>query len=330
MYTRLNGMGWYPRRLSSVIPRAFDTGVDHTTLSTPGVLCPRFSVTRRTANALPLNERVRNLCKAFTLRQFRSFVALAIRICRFRTFPVTVAQSMPCHSIRSAEDADAGLSTRHFLSSNCMLTCCLLEESQARRRKSPPAGDIAFPAGKIHRNFYKQTARRDHVEVSPLARGVTFKPLSRPLQPGVRFFHHPLPAFPTAPLAIGLPAPQLRTRAEIRAYPVPLQQQEQLRSCLSTGGAYIDVSLPMTETSGRLPFWFGRISLQPPGFDNGVYRQFTYVDPTVQPSPLSVCNERTHSYHSRGTSISMDEALSGRFARDRYQSRAALRLRLVE
>jgi hypothetical protein len=149
MYTRLNGMGWYPRRWSSVIPRAFDTGVDHTTLSTPGVLCPRFSVTRRTANALPLNERVRNLCKAFTLRQFRSFVALAIRICRFRTFPVTLAQSMPCHSIRSAEDADAGLSTRHFLSSNCMLTCCLLEKSQARRRKSPPAGILRFPQGRF-------------------------------------------------------------------------------------------------------------------------------------------------------------------------------------
>jgi len=138
------------------------------------------------------------------------------------------------------------------------LTCCLLEsKTPARRRKSPPPGIIAFPAGEIHRNFYRQFARRDHVEASPLSRGVTFKPLSGPLQPGVRFLHHPLPALPSASLAIGLPARKLPSQAEIRAYPVPYQQHEQVRSCLSTGGACVDVSLYQKEASGHLPFGRG-------------------------------------------------------------------------
>ena len=168
------------------------------------------------------------------------------------------------------------------------------------------------------------------MEVSPLSRGVTFKSLSRPLQPGVRFLHDPLPALPTASLTIGLPAPQLPTRAEIRACPVPLQQQEQLRSCLSTGGASCR-RVPVSERDNRpLTFWFGRTPLLSPGFDNGVYQQFTCVDRTVQPNPLSVCNERTHTDPSQDRHIVMDEALSGRFARNRCQSRTARRLRLVE
>ena len=47
--------------------------------------------------------------------------------------------------------------------------------------------------------------KRDHAEVGALAGGVTLKPLSIPLQDGVRFFRAPLPAFPTAFLAIRLP-----------------------------------------------------------------------------------------------------------------------------
>ena len=79
-------------------------------------------------------------------------------------------------------------------------------EIPSKKTQVSPCGDIAFPAGKIHRNFHRRTARRDHVEVSALSREATFKPLSRPLQPGVRFFHDPLPALPTASLTIGLPA----------------------------------------------------------------------------------------------------------------------------
>ena len=47
---------------------------------------------------------------------------------------------------------------------------------------------------------------RDQAEVGALSGGVTFKPLSTALHDGVRFFRAPLPAFPTASLAIRLPA----------------------------------------------------------------------------------------------------------------------------
>lgn len=46
---------------------------------------------------------------------------------------------------------------------------------------------------------------RDHAEVGSLSGGVTFKPLSTALHDGVRFLRTPLPAVPTAFLAIHLP-----------------------------------------------------------------------------------------------------------------------------
>jgi hypothetical protein len=141
------------------------------------------------------------------------------------------------------------------------------------------------------------------VEVGPLSRGVTSKPLSEPLQPGVRFFHDPLPAPPTASLTISLPMSKTTLSAAIRAYPVPRQQHEQRRSCLFTGGARVDVSHLQKETTDHRPFWLGRIPLRPPRFDNGVYQQFTCVDPTAQPGPLPACSSRTHVRPSRVTHI---------------------------
>jgi len=44
----------------------FCSGVFQISPSTPGVRLPVFSVTRLTARALPLNERVSKCCKAFT------------------------------------------------------------------------------------------------------------------------------------------------------------------------------------------------------------------------------------------------------------------------
>jgi hypothetical protein len=120
----------------------------------------------------------------------------------------------------------------------------------------PLRGSVRVPQGDSSK-LYRPIAGRDQLEVGPLSRGVTFKPLSRPLQPGVRFLHHPLPALPSASLAISLPARKLRSQAEIRAYPVPSQQHEQVRSCLSTGGAVVDVSQIRSETSGHLPFGRG-------------------------------------------------------------------------
>ena len=60
-------------------------------------------------------------------------------------FPL--AQLILGHSIRSAEDADTGRTTK-LLSSICILTCCLRRRALARRRMSPPAGINAFPAGR--------------------------------------------------------------------------------------------------------------------------------------------------------------------------------------
>jgi len=50
-------------------------------------------------------------------------------------------------------------------------------------------------------------ATKDQLEVCPLSRGMMFQPLSEPLQPGIRFFQPPIPAQPTAFLAVRLPEP---------------------------------------------------------------------------------------------------------------------------
>ena len=47
--------------------------------------------------------------------------------------------------------------------------------------------------------------KKDPMEVSPLSRGVISQLLSASLQDGLRFFHPPLPATPSAPLTSGFP-----------------------------------------------------------------------------------------------------------------------------
>ena len=56
----------------------------------------------------------------------------------------------------------------------------------------------------------------DRAEVCPLSRQAMFQPVSRSLQPGVRFFRIPLPTAPTAFLMVRLPLP-----AALWACPVP-------------------------------------------------------------------------------------------------------------
>lgn len=132
------------------------------------------------------------------------------------------------------EDADARVKTQlhvpdwhsHLLSSANL--------NPASRRTSPLAGRRLSTQGWSVETSTGLHARSHHEEVGPLSRGVTLKPLSGRLQPGLRFFPDPLPAYPTAFLAISLP---VKERADIRAYPVPHRQHEQVRSCLSTGGA---------------------------------------------------------------------------------------------
>src|SRR5258708_11730427 len=109
-------------------------------LSTPGVAPPSFSVTRRTANALPLNEWVSRRCKAFTLPHLPSFVAFTIRAWSRRTLWLVAFQSMSCHPSTSSWEAAPVLST----------VICF-------------ASLIGLPNSLV---------MRDHMEVCPLSRGV--------------------------------------------------------------------------------------------------------------------------------------------------------------
>ncbi len=107
MKTRRNGCGLYPLDCFSVlIASRFRGGESHSSRSTPAVRLPWFSVTRRTAKALAVNERVNDRCRAFTLRQSATCVAFAIRICVVLTFRSTRCQSMACQSCGSCEDAE--------------------------------------------------------------------------------------------------------------------------------------------------------------------------------------------------------------------------------
>jgi len=49
---------------------------------------------------------------------------------------------------------------------------------------------------------------KDQVEVGSLSRRMILQPVSRRLQPGIRFLHPPVPAPPTTPLAGCLPKGQ--------------------------------------------------------------------------------------------------------------------------
>jgi len=60
----------------------------------------------------------------------------------------------------------------------------------------------------------------DLAEVGSLSRRVMSQPVSARLQGGIRFFRFPLPAAPSAFLAVGLPLPAAR-----RAYRVPHTSQ---------------------------------------------------------------------------------------------------------
>jgi len=50
-------------------------------------------------------------------------------------------------------------------------------------------------------------------------RGTNLEFLSEPLQSGIRFFHHPIPAFSSAPLAGGLPSTRYCGRGEKSGLP---------------------------------------------------------------------------------------------------------------
>jgi hypothetical protein len=91
----------------------------------------------------------------------------------------------------------------------------------------------------------------------------------------------------------------------------------------------VDVSLYQKETTGHLPFGSGVLRCFRPALITVFISSSLALTvlSSLAPCPFAT-NERIPI--PRRTGISMDEALSGRFARDRYQSRTAHRLRLVE
>src|SRR3982074_101861 len=99
MYTRRRGWGWEPRALGRGMAWDLWVGVFQITWSTPGVLLPRLVVTRRTASALPKNERVSRCWRARTLPHLPAIVAFAIRCWRRFTSRSALSQSIwfqPC------------------------------------------------------------------------------------------------------------------------------------------------------------------------------------------------------------------------------------------
>jgi hypothetical protein len=79
MYFRSSACARYGRSSSPFTPAIFSAGVDQRLPSTPAVLLPSFSVTRRTANTLALYEPASGRCRACALRRLPHCIAFTIR-----------------------------------------------------------------------------------------------------------------------------------------------------------------------------------------------------------------------------------------------------------
>jgi hypothetical protein len=97
IWIRRSGCGRYPRDANDIAPASFFWDESQSSLSTPGVFLPSFSVTRRTASNLPLAERVNRCCKAFALFHLLCCTAFTIRAWSRRTSPSIVAQLRVSH-----------------------------------------------------------------------------------------------------------------------------------------------------------------------------------------------------------------------------------------
>ena len=116
-------------------------------------------------------------------------------------------------------------------------------------RRSPSS---AFPRITIGQS---SLAMNDRAEVCPLSRRAMFQPVSRPLQPGVRFLRIPLPAAPTAFLAVRLPFP-----AALWAYPVPHESPSGADPSASPA-VVLSMMVQSSKTiPHRIPFWFKPVS----------------------------------------------------------------------
>src|SRR5262249_36486560 len=90
--------------------------------------------------------------------------------------------------------------------------------------------------------------RRHQREVGPLSRGVRLPPLSGPLQTGIRLLPPPLPAAPSAGLAVGFPLREDYGLTTFRG------GNGVGRSCLWAGGATSAAEKRGASAPGHLPF----------------------------------------------------------------------------
>lgn len=132
---------------------------------------------------------------------------------------------------------------------------------------------------------------KDQTEVGSLSRRVMFQPVSRRLRPGLRFLRPPLPAPPTAPLAVCLPSGQrYGLTTFLDHHTTGLGPVYSPVACLTTC-PHSKQEHPATYrlVNACQPLWHPEI--------NDVYQQFTCVAPTSQPGALPRCGFEDPPHH---------------------------------
>src|SRR5699024_10329595 len=118
-------------------------------------------------------------------------------------------------------------------------------------------------------------AMKDQTEVCPLSRRGTC-PVSRLLQPGIRFFRPPLPAPLTVFLAVHLP---VRQRYGFTRFRLTYRGSGRV---LSLHRGALRPCAPCARGSNRTPYLMVQACQHLwPVADNGVYQQFTCVNPSA-------------------------------------------------
>ena len=112
---------------------------------------------------------------------------------------------------------------------------------------------FAFPHTNGSTNFFTTYHQSD---VGPLSCQVTLKPVSAPLQRGIRFFRYPTPAPPWADLAAGCP-PRGSDTGLPRSVPRSITG---LGLCFQPGGMWVTRRQYVILPPASITFWFKRNS----------------------------------------------------------------------
>lgn len=129
------------------------------------------------------------------------------------------------------------------------------------------------------------TRLKTSLNFAPFRIRAKFEPLSEPLQSGIRLVRHPLPAYPTAFLTDCLPVlllPAIRRIIGLTEFRCSYTS--------NLGSVYLPVVIrrrnPRCKRINRpRTFWSERNNNISLFAVDGIYQQFTYVNPIAQPSP---------------------------------------------